>query len=198
MLRHNLSTRPFYNERVIHLVLGLVTAVALAATVFNLWAIFSSSGRGAQLQAVVEQSERRENDLRSQAAKIRASINSRDLDATIAAAEEANALIERRVFSWTELFNHFESTLPDTVRISAVRPRLDRGAGLTISIVVVARSVEGIDTFIENLEKAGAFSGLLSREEFKKEDGTIQATLEGQYVAGAGAARAAVRKAVRQ
>jgi len=41
--------------------------------------------------------------------------------------------------------------------------------------------VEAVDAFIENLEKRGAFSGVLSREEFVNEDGLIQASLEGRY-----------------
>ena len=40
-------------------------------------------------------------------------------------ARQANELIDRRTFSWTDLFNQFETTFPDDVRITAVRPTLD-------------------------------------------------------------------------
>ena len=42
-----------------------------------------------------------------------------------AAAREANQLIDRRAFSWTDLFNRFEETLPADVRIVAVTPQVD-------------------------------------------------------------------------
>ena len=40
------------------------------------------------------------------------------------AAREANLLIDRRTFSWTELFNQFEATLPADVRISTITPHI--------------------------------------------------------------------------
>ena len=35
MLRANLSTRPFYNERAVQIILGVVVLVVLAVTAFN-------------------------------------------------------------------------------------------------------------------------------------------------------------------
>jgi Tfp pilus assembly protein PilN len=84
--------------------------------------------------------------------------------------------------------NQFETTLPPTVRISSVRPRVERDGTMRVEVVVLARTVEAVDAFIENLEKRGAFSGVLSREEFLNEDGLIQASLEGRYRAAAPAA----------
>ena len=40
------------------------------------------------------------------------------VDSVSVDARQANDLIERRTFSWTELFNRFEHTLPDDVRIT--------------------------------------------------------------------------------
>jgi Tfp pilus assembly protein PilN len=196
MLRHNLSTRPFYNERAVHVVLALVSLVAVGATVFNAWQVSVLSARNGRLQSVLQTVERKAGDLRARAARLRASIDPKELDSTIAAADEANILIDRRVFSWTDLFNQLETTLPESVRITSVRPLIDRGAGMTVSVVVVAKSAEGIDTFIEKLENTGAFTGLLSREEFAREDGTLQSLLEGQYTPGL--SRAARPKAVRR
>lgn len=196
MLRHNLSTRPFYNVRAVHVSLAVVTLVAIGASAFNAWQFTRLSGRHAQLQTRLHADEQKATDLRTRAARLRASISPTQLGLTIAAADEANVVIDRRVFSWTELFNQFETTLPETVRIASVRPRIDQRAGMTLSVEVVARNVEGIDTFIERLEKTGTFVGLLSREEFVREDGTLQATLEGEYAPGF--SRALKKAAVRQ
>jgi Tfp pilus assembly protein PilN len=179
--RINLSTRPFYNDRGVHLVLGLAAAAVLAFTVFNLWQVYGLSGRQAAVQARLSRAEAQAKQLRDQAAGIRRAINPKELEATVAAAREANLLIERRVFSWTEVLNQFETTLPPTVRISSVRPRVERDGTMRVEVVVLARTVEAVDAFIENLEKRGAFSGVLSREEFVNEDGLIQASLEGRY-----------------
>ena len=124
---------------------------------------------------------------RADAARIRAGINPRELETASVAAREANAIIERRAFSWTDLFNRFESTLPDAVRITSVVPRIDKNGVITVTVVVLARTVEGVDAFIENLEGDGAFSGFLSTEEFPDETGTLQATLVGRYTPPAAA-----------
>ena len=189
--RINLSTRPFYNERAVQALLLLGAAVVLAVTAYNLWQVYVLSGRNAGLQGRLSQADAKTRELREQAAAIRRSINARELDATVAAAREANLLIERRVFSWTEVLNQFETTLPPNVRISSVRPRVERDGTMMVEVVVLARTVEAVDAFIENLEKRGAFSGVLSREEFVNEDGLIQASLEGRYRPVAGSAAAA-------
>ena len=187
MLRTNLSTRPFYNERLVHLVLGTLALAVLAVTVFNLWQVFVLSGRHAQLQARNTDADARAAPAGGDAARIRAGINPRELETASVAAREANAIIERRAFSWTDLFNRFESTLPDAVRITSVVPRIDKNGVITVTVVVLARTVEGVDAFIENLEGDGAFSGFLSTEEFPDETGTLQATLVGRYTPPAAA-----------
>jgi len=194
--RINLSTRPFYNERVVHLSLALAAALVVAVSAFNLWQVYGLSGRQAELQGRISRTEATSRDFRDRAAAIRRSINPRELEATVAAAREANLLIERRVFSWTDVLNHFETTLPASVRISSVRPRIERDGTMVVAVVILARTVEAVDAFIENLEKRGAFSGVLSREEFVNEDGLIQASLQGQYRPAAEPAPAA-KEAVR-
>jgi Tfp pilus assembly protein PilN len=181
MLRTNLSTRPFYNERLVHLVLGVLAVVVVAVSAVNLWQAVALTRRQATLAAQTSAADGKAASLRADAGKIRAGINTRDLQATAVAAREANAIIERRAFSWTDLFNRLEETLPDAVRVSAVRPKIDEDGQITLSLVVVARSVKAVDTFIENLEKHEAFSGLLATEEFLDEEGLLQATIEGRY-----------------
>ncbi len=182
MLRTNLSTRPFYNERAVHVCLALSAILVVALTTFNLWEIYSLSGRDARVRTSIEQADLRARDLRAEAARTRSAINPRELEEVAAAAREANAVIDKRVFSWTELFNRFENTLPDDVRVSAVRPTVERDGSMTIVMLVVAKDVRGVNAFIENLEKDGSFAGLISREEFVDEGGELKATIEGRYL----------------
>lgn len=186
MERLNLSTRPFYNERAVNAALAAAAAAVLAVSAFNLWEVYVLSGRRAELGSRTSRAETVTRDLREQATRIRAAIDARELESTVAAAREANALIGRRVFSWTEVLNQFETTLPPTVRISSVRPRVERDGAMTVGVTVLARSVEAVEAFIENLERQGAFADVLSKEEFVNQQGLIQASLEGRYVTGAG------------
>jgi Tfp pilus assembly protein PilN len=182
MLRTNLSTRPFYNERAVHAALGLLALVLLTVTALSLWKVFDLSARQAQLQQHIQAAESSARQARADAARVRSAINPQELNQAVAEARDANTLIERRVFSWTDLFNRFEATLPEAVRITSIRPKIDRDGTMIITLFVAARHVEGIQELVENLEKDGGFAEMISREEFLGEDGLLQATLEGRYL----------------
>ena len=182
MLRTNLSTRPFYNERAIQWLLALAGVGVIALTLFNVGQIMVLSKRHSELSSRATAEETQARQLRSHAESVRQSIDPKQLDAISGAAREANLLIGQRLFSWTDLLNRLESTLPDDVRITAMRPRVEKDGSVTVVIALVGRRVEDIDRFMANLETNGAFVDVYSREETASEDGLRLATIEGRYV----------------
>jgi hypothetical protein len=192
----NLSTRPFYNTRLVRVVLGLVTLVVLGLTAFNIVQVMRLTSRDAEVRIRADADEAEATRLRSDARVIRQTINRDQLAAVQAAAREANQLIDRRAFSWTDLFNRFEATLPGDVRIASVTPQLDQQGRMLVAVTVVSRRVEELDGFIEALEKTGAFQEVLSRQEEAQDDGTLKSVIQGYYrpsaaVASQGAERPA-------
>src|SRR5258708_21330922 len=126
MIRTNLSTRPFYNEGAVRLWLLVLAIAVVLATVFNVTRLLQYSRSDTELAAQASRDEARTADLRASAAELRASVDVRQIAEASNEARVANDLIDRRTFSWTELFNRFEATLPAEVRITAVRPRIER------------------------------------------------------------------------
>jgi Tfp pilus assembly protein PilN len=193
VIRTNLSTRPFYNERAVRLWLLAFGAVVVAATLFNLAGLVRYSTADTALGTEAVRDEARAASLRAEAARLRATVDPRQLALASDRAKLANALIDRRTFSWTELFNQFEATLPDDVRITSVRPNLDAQRGFVVDVTIVARSVDDVDRFMQNLEATGAFSAVNSPEEHVDEQGQLNATVEAIYkpasTAGAGGKR---------
>jgi Tfp pilus assembly protein PilN len=183
MLRTNLSTRPFYNVRALHAMLGAGVAVVVAITLFNGVEIVRLTASEWSLGASASQAEAEATRLRDEAARIRAQINPEELKVVTTAAREANAIIDQRAFSWTDLFTQFEATLPPDVRITAVQPRLQGGGDFVVSVGVEARRAEDLDSFIEALERTGAFHNVLSVKEQTNPEGLLQAIVEGTYVA---------------
>jgi len=177
----NLSTRPFYNERLVRVVLSLVSLFVLGMTAFNIIQVMRLTSRDAEVRAQADADEAEANRLRSEARVIRQTINRDQLAAVQTAAREANQLIDRRAFSWTDLFNRFEATLPGDVRIASVTPQLDQQGRMLVAVTVVSRRVEELDGFIEALEKTGAFQEVLSRQEEAQEDGTLRSVIQGYY-----------------
>lgn len=185
MLHTNLATRPFYNQRALRVAIAIVALVALGLSLYNAARIVSLTARNTELAGRAAAAETRAQELANQSRGIRESLNRADVTATEAAAREANLLIDRRAFSWTALFNRFEETLPGDVRITAVQPQIDRSGRFVLAISVVARSVEAVDTFINELEKDGTFRNTLPVSEALQQDDTFRSVLQTFYTAAA-------------
>jgi hypothetical protein len=181
MLRTNLATRPFYNDRAVRSSIGIGVLVVAALSAFNVAQILTLNNRNAEFVARAETAESRANQLRDQARQTRQTLDTDDITLMQAAAREANLLIERRAFSWTDLFNRFEATLPADVRIAAVQPQVDNDGRMLVLLTVFSRRVEDLYEFIEKLEQTGAFRGMLPRQEDAAEDGTKRSVLQGYY-----------------
>ena len=181
MLRTNLSTRPFYNERAVHMGLGLAALVVLALTVVNLVEVVRLSRQNTVLSARMRDDRSAADDLARQARQTRQGINQDELKVVVAAAREANALIDGRTFSWTALFNQLESTLPPEVMLASVRPTIDESE-TRITMIVLGRRNADLDEFMEKLEATGAFENVLPRQKNLNDDGLTQVTVEALYV----------------
>jgi hypothetical protein len=181
MLRTNLATRPFYNVRVVHVVLGVVAALVIGLTASNALQIMRLGASQSTLGARAADAQREAARLRAEAVRIRAQIDPQELQVVANAAREANAIIDQRAFSWTDLLSEFEATLPPNVRITAVQPRLEK-TSFVVSVAVESRRSEDLDAFIEALEERGAFHNVLSIQEQTNTEGLIEAVIEGNYV----------------
>jgi hypothetical protein len=182
MLRTNLSTRPFYNERGIHMALAVVAAVVAALTVFNLAQIVTLNRKLSDLNSRATTAENRARDLLTHANTVRRGLNPKELEEVSGDAREANALIGQRLFSWTDLLNRIETTLPDEVRVTSVHPVTDKDGKVFISMSAVGRRPDDIARFMENLESTGAFSDVYSRDESSTEEGLTQTAIEARYL----------------
>ena len=180
MLGSNLATRPFYNERAVYLVLGIVALVGLAVLAAGVRQIVELSGRNTELTARADRAERESAGFSVQTAEIEGSVSQRSLDEMAAAAREANLLIDQRVFSWTDFFNRIETTLPPDVMVTEMRPDIEPGS-IEVTMGVLGRRLDEIDNFIGALEESGAFTEVLNRESEITEDGMYRAVLRGRY-----------------
>lgn len=181
MIRTNLSTRPFYNARAVHVLLALCAVVVVAMTAYNAVQLVRLASSQRTLGARAAAAEREATRLRGEAVQTLARVDQKELAIVDKAAREVNAIIDQRTFSWTDVFAHFERTLPSDVRITSVQQQ----AGGQLVLGAEARSVDDIDLFIEALEKTGAFRNVTPRTEVLMEDDIFQATLEATYAPAA-------------
>jgi hypothetical protein len=180
MLKGNLSTRPFYNERLVGLALASLAIVAALATALNTRYLIGYTQARSEFGARVSQDEAEARRINAETQKLQQSVDRATLRALAAATHEANALIARRTFSWTSFFGLIERTLPIDVRLVAVSPRTERGV-FHIAMHVIARELDDVDAFTAALLTTGAFKNIVPSEQRPREDGTYGAVLEAQY-----------------
>ena len=180
MLRANLSTRPFYNERAVHVLIGVAALIVLGLTALNVFRMVTLSRQNTELSSHVNNDRAEAEQLTRMAADIRRRIDKDELEVVAAAASEANSLIDQRTFSWTAFFNRIESTLPPDVMLSSVRPSVKDGT-TRVSMVVLGRRPEDVDEFMEKLEATGAFDEVVPSQQDRTEAGLYRVTVESLY-----------------
>lgn len=182
MLRGNLASRPFYNERLVSFALVLVAMAVVALTVFNVSRLLSLSAQGAELDRQVEQNRAEAERVRADATSTQQTIDGQTLQGLVVGTREANALIDRRTFSWTAFFDVVEDVLPFDVRLVAVAHREEDDADLVLVLNVVAKSDDDLNDLIRGMLGSGVFYDVLPAEKTRNDDNTWNAIIETGYL----------------
>lgn len=190
MLRGNLSTRPFYNERLATIAVWGIAAVAVVLTVFNATQLVRLASQRRDATTRIERDRNEAARLRAQDANGQQRIDRALLARLAASTREANDLIDQRTFSWTAFFGLLEKTLPFDARVVMVSPRVEKGT-FRVSMTVIARSLQDVATFVDALRGTGAFYDAAAIEQTRRDDGTYNATVEATYLAPGTAQRLA-------
>jgi hypothetical protein len=180
VLRGNLSTRPFYNERLVTTGLALAGLVALALTAFNVLQFRSLSEQRRELQAKIDIANIETARIRNATQVVYASLDRPALQALAGSAEEANRLIDARVFSWSRFLNSLEAQMPMNVHLVSVSPRVERGV-FQVELNVVARTLEDLQEFVNALARTDTFYDVFPTARKLNDDGTIGAAVRTGY-----------------
>ena len=182
MLRTNLATKPFYNERLVSWLIAGAAVLVIAFTAVNVSQYLRHSGRQGGLEADAARDEGLARTLTARAAEARRRIDAKSLEQVRAQAAEANGIIDARTFSWTMLFDDIEATLPPTVMLTAITPSVEADGTSTVRLTVLGRTVEAIDDFIEKLEATKRFENVQPASEVVTEEGLFQTLVTGRYL----------------
>jgi Tfp pilus assembly protein PilN len=180
VLRTNLSTRPFYNERAVYAIAAVVAVAVLAVTAWQASRVVRLSKYKTELNTAVRRDRDEAEAKIKDADQIRRGLNQKELAEVAAAAKEANELIERRTFSWTGLFNQLEATLPEDVMLTGVRPEFEDGE-TKVNLDVQGRQSDDIDAFWDRLDKVGAFHDVQWSAVDVGEDGLHKVQMKAVY-----------------
>ena len=181
MLKGNLSTRPFYSERLAKLAIGAVAFGALLLTVYNGLELIARSSERRELRGRIERDLGEAASVRAATAELQRTVDRATLGRLAASTGEANDVIGQRTFSWTEFFGLIEKTLPTDVRLVTVSPRVERGV-FKVSMSVVARDLEDVSGFVDELLQTGRFYDAATVDMQRREDGSLNAKIDAAYL----------------
>jgi hypothetical protein len=196
MLKSNLSTRPFYNDRLVSLAILAGLVAGLALTAFNVTQIRSLTEERSVYTQQIDRDRAEAARIRTAADAVQGSVDQQQLRMLAGSTREANGLIDQRTFSWTGFFETVEQTLPLDARLIAVAPRVERG-NILIAVVVVAKSVGDLQAFTEALQNTGEFYDVLVAADQLNDDGTHTATIQTGYLPARAMASPSARSAGR-
>jgi Tfp pilus assembly protein PilN len=158
--RLNLASQPFRNRTLpwaAAVAISLVSLVALALMVAD-YRRTRDDAALAERQVVTLRRER--DELQAQAAAIRESIPEQDR----LTLEAAHALVERKHFSWAQLFADLEAALPSNVRVGSIAVRdVSRFGELTradLDLTVVGKGSADVTGMINEMNRGGVFNAI--------------------------------------
>lgn len=181
MLRGNLSTRPFYNERFVSIAMALIALAALALAAFNVTELVALSKRRSQLTAKIARDAAETRKIQADTDGLRRTVDANTLRGLAGSTREANSLIDQRTFSWTAFFGLIEKKLPLDVRLVAVSPKVEKGV-FTVTMIVVSKTASDLSTFDDALQEDGTFYDVLPSSFQQNDDGTLTATIVSAYL----------------
>jgi Tfp pilus assembly protein PilN len=180
MLRTNLSTRPFYNERAVHAVAAVVALLVLLVTAWQVVRVVRLSRYKTELTTAIRRDRAEAAAKTADAQQTRRGLDQKELALVAARAKEANSLIEQRTFSWTALFNQLSSTLPEDVMLTGIEPEFKDGE-TQVSLDVQGRGSEDISAFWDRLEQTGSFRNIQWSDVDVSEDGLHKIRMTAVY-----------------
>jgi Tfp pilus assembly protein PilN len=182
--RLNLSSHPFRNRTLPWTVAAVVACVSLLSLFF----ILAESRRARQqadtAQAAVEDLRKERAQMKEQADAVRQSVPPEQLRTL----EAAHRLVERKSFSWSQLFTDLEASLPSGVRVARINVRdVSQRAGQTraeLELMVVGRTPGDVTGMMADMSRTGLFSVVPLSENARegRGDSGIEWTLRVTYV----------------
>jgi len=181
----NLASRPFGNQILPGLVLGVLGLAAIAFSATNVY-FYATRARDAEAFAALARNVEAElGELKKTARLLDDSLKREAVPVLNRHVELANGLLARRGLSWTRLFNRLESVQPYGVQLESVSP--DAGGSLVVlGIMGEAKKYADMLEYIDRLEASPYFTRVFPRHENLTTKGTFRFLLVMDYHPGEG------------
>lgn len=153
----NLASQPFRNRALPWAITGIITVASLVALVFIISLTSQTNTKAEAVERDLKELSDQVTALRRQASDVRDAMTPEQRDSLKA----AQALVDRKRFSWSRLFADLEAVLPGGIRVSRISVRDVALSGeQTIAILelaVIEKSPNSVTGMIAEMDRGGIF-----------------------------------------
>jgi hypothetical protein len=184
----NFARRPFYDDRPIWILAGILVLAGIALLAANLRQVADYRRGVADIQASVDALEARQHKAEARAQAARSALSSYRVSAMADESRNLARIVAERRFSWTLLLSRLEKTLPPLVGVAHLQPRFDKESEVWLDMQLVAKGPEMVVPTIAALSKDPAFANVELKNETTGEPGSpdpFQFSVSSRYDPGA-------------
>ena len=153
----NLASRPYEDTRQFWLRWGTGIALALILTLGLLAQTGISWYYAQQDRRMIGQIRSQIADRDQERATAQAFLNRAENRTVRDRSQFLNELIERKAFSWTQIFEELERVMPARLHVVSIRPELDENNELEIKLVVAGESGDRALELVRRMEQSPRF-----------------------------------------
>ena len=165
----NLASQPFRNRALPWTIAGVITVVSLLVLVLLISKSSETNARAAAVEREVDSERQQISVLEHRAEEIKQALTPEQLQ-TLQAAQ---ALVDRKRFSWARLFADLEAALPSSVRVKRITVRDVAARGdrtvADLELVVISKDPADVTALIQTMDRAGVFRSELVEQNLQKE-----------------------------
>jgi Tfp pilus assembly protein PilN len=174
----NLASNPFRNRALPWTVAAIVALASLIGLILIAQSTIQTNAKVATTQSEVAKLQKQTNDLHKQAEAIKIALTP-EQQSTL---RSAHGLVDRKRFSWSQLFADLEAALPGGVRVARivvkeVRAQDDRTVA-NLDLTVASKNPTTITQMIEDMERQGVFHAELRAQTLQRGRGESGAEYE--------------------
>jgi Tfp pilus assembly protein PilN len=174
----NLASNPFRNRALPWTVATIVALASIIALVLIANSTIQTNAKAVGAQSDVAKLQKSINALRQQGEAIKVAMTS-DQQRLL---KSAHGLVDRKKFSWSQLFADLEAALPGGVRVSRIvvkeaRAQNDRTVA-NLDLTVACKNPATITQMIEDMEREGVFHAELRAQTLQRGRGESGAEYE--------------------
>lgn len=174
----NLASNPFRNRVLPWTVAAIVALASIIALVLIAKSTIDTNAKALAAQSDVTKLQKSINGLRQQGEAIKVAMTPEQQRLL----KSAHSLVDRKKFSWSQLFADLEAALPGGVRVSRivvkeVRTQNDRTVA-NLDLTVACKNPATITEMIEGMEREGVFHAELRAQTLQRGRGESGAEYE--------------------